>query len=80
MSLNVASINTVLGVPVTFPILNTQDVIVSNQYYARNIGMVYAATTFSYNLEDLTGLGLTLPIPETMNEVRTESLHDYLAN
>lgn len=65
----------------TFPvdILSSQDVLVSNQYYAKNIGMVYASTTFSYNLQDLSALGITLPIPQSMTQVATEKMDTYQA-
>ncbi|HEX8269658.1 MAG TPA: hypothetical protein VF581_07170 [Flavobacterium sp.] len=62
------------GFPITIPILQSQDVLVSNTYFAKNIGMVYAQTTYSYDLEDLSQAGIELPIPSSGMEVQEEFL------
>lgn len=66
------------GFPITYPILNNQDIIVSTFYYAKNIGVVYANTTIKYQLNELPVDGLELPIPENYNSTTEENLDNYL--
>ncbi len=79
LNLKVTSTVTITGVPfpITIPIMNPQDVVVSYQYYAKNIGMVYANTTISYELQDLSSYGVTLPIPLTGSQLQEEFLDTY---
>ena len=63
-------------IPVTITILDPQDVVVSNQYYAKNIGMIYTNTTINYNLNALPG-GVTLPIPSSGSQTQEEYLDVY---
>lgn len=64
------------GFPYAASILSPQNVVVSNQYYAKNIGMVYTNTIINYQLNQLPG-GTTLPIPSTGNQTQNEYLNDY---
>ena len=63
-------------IPVTATILDPQDVVVSNQYYAKNIGMVHTNTLINYQLNSLPG-GITLPIPSTGSQTQDEFLDVY---
>ena len=82
LTLSVSTTISIPGIPIplTVPLLNTQDVVVSNQYYAKNIGMVYANTIISYELQDFSQFGITLPIPQSGSQTQTESLDTYLSN
>jgi len=64
------------GFPYTASILSPQNVIVSNQYYAKNIGMVYTNTLINYQLNSLPG-GTTLTIPSTGSQSQDEFLDVY---
>jgi hypothetical protein len=63
-------------IPVTATILDPQDVVISNQYYAKNIGMVYTNTAINYHLNAMPG-GITLPIPSTGSQTQDEFLDVY---
>ena len=63
-------------IPVTVTILNPQDVVVSNQYYAKNIGMVHTNTLINYQLNTLPG-GTTLTIPSSGSQSQDEFLDVY---
>lgn len=63
-------------IPITATILDPQDVVISNQYYAKNIGMVYTNTVINYHLNALPG-GITLPIPSNGSQTQDEFLHVY---
>lgn len=66
----------VSGFPITATILSPQDVVVSNQYYAKNIGMVHTNTLINYQLNSIPG-GITLPIPSTGSQTQDEFLDVY---
>ncbi|MDD3004133.1 hypothetical protein [Flavobacterium sp.] len=53
----------VINTLTTITILNPQDVIVSTQYYAEGVGMIYAKTDFNYQLNDFSQFNIELPIP-----------------
>lgn len=67
---------TVGGFPFPVTVLNTQDVVVSNQYYSKNIGMVYTNTLINYQLSQLP-TGFTLPIPSSGSQTQNEYLDSY---
>jgi uncharacterized protein YceK len=69
-----------IPIPLTVPLLNAQDVVSSTQYYAKNIGMVYANTIISYELQDFSQFGITLPIPQTGSQTQNELLDSHLVN
>jgi hypothetical protein len=82
---DVKAVKTILNVKVTtvqfgFPItiLEPQDVIVSTQYFAKNIGVVYANTVYNYALN--SGLGGLLNIPDAGNQVMNEFIATYKLN
>lgn len=82
---NVKAVKTILNVKVStvqfgFPItvLEPQDVIISTQYFAKNIGVVHANTVYNYNLT--AGLGSVLGIPETGNQIINEFIDTYKVN
>lgn len=66
------------GTTLTLPILSSQDVLVVENYYAANIGLVFSKETIDYALEDLSGIpGLEIPIQEQNRVVSTATLIDY---
>ena len=65
------------GLNVDVPILAEQDVVTSQRFYAKNIGMVYSSTNITYELQDFSGAGFELPIPQSGNELQTETLSTY---
>ena len=75
----VATIN-IGGFPLNFTVLDSQDVVSSIQYYAKNIGLVHAETTISYNLNDLSSLPVELPIPQSQTILSNEFLIDFQQN
>jgi len=64
---------------INFPVdvLAAQDVVVSTQYYAKNIGMIYSTTAINYELEDFSLLDIELPFPSSGNQNIKEYLADY---
>lgn len=64
----------VINTPLTITILEPQDVVISTQYYAEGIGMIYAKTQINYNVSDFSQFGLELPIPQTNSSTIEEFL------
>ncbi|MGQ2985330.1 hypothetical protein [Flavobacterium sp.] len=60
------------GLPI--PLMSDQDVLISSQYYAEGIGVVYVDTRFQY---ELGPFGAQLPIPQSGSETQEEILIDY---
>jgi hypothetical protein len=65
------------GLDIDVPILSEQDVVTSQRFYAKNIGMVYSTTNLTYELQDFSQANIELPIPQSGNEVQTETLATY---
>ena len=82
LALNMKVVATVSigGFPLNFTILDSQDVVSSIQYYAKNVGMVHAETTIGYNLQDLSSFPVQLPIPQSQTAISNEFLLDYQLN
>lgn len=77
LNLKISTTVTVPGIPIPLavPLLNTQDVVSSTQYYAKNIGMIFANTTISYELQDFSQFGIILPIPQSGSQNQEEDLN-----
>jgi hypothetical protein len=65
------------GFEVEVPVLNAQDVVTSQRFYAKNIGMVYSTTNLTYELQDFSEFNFELPIPQSADEIQTETLATY---
>jgi|JFJP01.1.fsa_nt_gi hypothetical protein len=78
LNLKITTVQTVSGISFPVTIMNAQDVIVSNQYYSKNVGMIYANTVLNYQLNSIPNV--TLPIPSTFNQTQTESIKSFLIN
>ncbi|HEX9979175.1 MAG TPA: hypothetical protein VGB50_01260 [Flavobacterium sp.] len=79
-NLGVSTTWTLAGFEVDIPIMAPQDVLVSTNYYAKNVGMIYGTTTLSYDLEDFSEADIELPIPPSANETQQEFLDDFQAD
>lgn len=76
IKLNVEITTTISGFPITA--LASQDVLVSTQYLADGIGVVYTNTVTSYNLNSL--VATQLGVPATNSQTQEEFLDTYLVN
>ena len=59
-------------------VMPAQNVLVSTQYYSKNIGMVYNLTNITYTLS--SSLPITLPIPQSGSQTQEEFLDVYQIN
>ena len=66
------------GTTLSLPILSSQDVLVVENYYAANIGLVFSKEMVDYALEDLSGIpGLEIPLPEQNTSMSTATLTSF---
>jgi len=65
------------GTIIDIPILLPQNVIVATNSYAQNVGLVFSDLNFSYQLEDFSGLGFTIPIPAMLNTTSIQELDTF---
>lgn len=81
LNLKITTIYQPAGIPISLPvtILPAQDVIVSTQYYAKNIGVVHTNTDMHYQLASLP-VQVTLPIPASGDQNQQEFLDTYHIN
>lgn len=75
------NINALIPIPgfgnVSYPILPSQNVVVSQQFYAENIGVAHVITDINYQLGDLSQFPINLPIPASGSEHQEEFLDRY---
>lgn len=65
--------------PVTVQILPMQNVLVSTQYYANNVGMIYNNTNIQYQLNQALSQ-FELPISDSFSQNQKEVLINYIIN
>lgn len=74
-NLKVTTVYVIAGFPATVNILDSQDVIVSTQYYAEGVGMIYSKTNINFEVSDLLAqAGIELPLPEQSSSTIEEFL------
>lgn len=73
----VAEIEIIPGTTIELPILQAQDVVTSTNYFADEIGVIFCDTLIEYQLEDLSSLGIDLPIPSEGSSTATQNLDTY---
>ena len=82
LNLTVTYPTVISGIATNITILPAQDIIVSTQYYAKNIGVIYNDTTIQYALNPAAASSLNLPstVPTTGNLTQQESVTSYHLN
>ena len=69
-----------IGVPIDITLLDTQDVLTITNFYANGIGLIDSTALFTYQLEDLSALPVTLPIPDTATITTIQKINNYTLN
>lgn len=77
LNLSIVSPTVIAGVPFNATIMPAQNVVVSTQYYAKEIGVVHVETDINYNLADFTQFNVTLPVPQSFSDHQEEILDNY---
>jgi len=74
VNLTVVGVASFQGMDFPFNLINEQDVLISTQYYAKNVGMIYSNTEIQY---ELANQDVPLPIPSSGSQNIKEYLDDY---
>ncbi len=82
LNLTVTYPTVISGIATNLTVLPAQDIIVSTQYYAKNIGVIYNNTTIQYALNPAAASSLNLPstIPTSGILTQQESITTYHVN
>lgn len=82
LNLTVTYPTTLGGIPTTLTVLPSQDVIVSTQYYSKNIGVIYNKTDIQYTMNPAVVSALNLPstIPTSGTINQEEFIDTYHIN
>jgi len=75
--LNLKITTTYANIPII--VMPAQDVLISTQFYSKNIGLVYNNTSITYALNQLP-TGFQFPIPQSGNQTQEEFLDIYQTN
>jgi len=70
------------GVSIPLPILNEQDVLVSTNFFAKDVGLIRAVTTTEYEIDPtavsaLEAAGVMLGVPTTSSSFNTQELTSF---
>lgn len=66
------------GFDIPVVILPSQDVIVVDNYWAKDIGLIRSNSDFNYELSDFSGLGVDLPLPQEADILTTQNLVAFI--
>lgn len=77
LNLSVSTSIVIGATTLVVPILSAQDVLVVDNYYAADTGLVFSQATIDYQLEDISTTGIELPIPDSDTQVSTTTLASF---
>lgn len=80
----IVNLNISLDLLISVPLLDpeNQDVIVVDNYWAEDVGLIKSDTQLEYNLRDLSSLpgGISIPLPQSANILTEQSLATFTVN
>lgn len=77
---SISSPITVGNLTTSVNILDSQDVFVVDNYWAKDVGLIKSESQFSYQLVDLSAFNVTLPLPESGDNLSIQTLTSYTVN
>lgn len=80
INLSITTEITILGIPQTITLLVPQDVIVVDNFWAREIGLIKSDNQLEYELADFSGLGINLPLPQSANILTVQECTSAIIN
>lgn len=81
LNLKVTAMADISGIGIVpVQVMTPQNVVVSNQYYADGIGVIFVSSDVNYSLLDFSAVSIILPIPQSASEHQEETLTDYVAD
>jgi hypothetical protein len=77
VNLSISANIEILGTIIQIPILQAQDVIKTTNYFASGVGLIFSESLIEYELEDLSSLGIDLPIPAEASSIAIQNIDTY---
>jgi hypothetical protein len=77
VNLSISANIEILGTIIQIPILQAQDVIKTTNYFASSVGLIFSESLIEYELEDLSSLGIDLPIPAEASSIAIQNIDTY---
>ena len=77
VNLSISTNIEILGTVIVIPILQAQDVIKTTNYFASSVGLIFSESLIEYELEDLSSLGIDLPIPAEASSIAIQNIDTY---
>tara|TARA_B110000240_G_scaffold157379_1_gene175042 strand:+ start:1009 stop:1806 length:798 start_codon:yes stop_codon:yes gene_type:complete len=77
LNLSISTNIEILGTVIVIPILQAQDVLKTTNYFASNVGLIFSESLIEYELEDLSSLGIDLPIPSEDSSTTIQNIDTY---
>lgn len=73
------------GVDTDFPLIDDQDILSIDNYFAENVGLIKSTATIDFSMNSTTiallqTLGVDLDLPEAKSSTNTQELSSYLVN
>lgn len=80
VNLSILTEITIAGFTQQVPVLEPQDAIVVDNYWAKDIGLIRSDYELNYTLEDFSALGISLPVPQSANIESEQTLTGHTVN
>lgn len=77
---NIVSPITVAGISQNITLLRAQDIIVIDNYWAKDIGLIKSDNQLDYVLEDFSSFGIMLPVPQAADLLSVQTLTSFNLN
>lgn len=71
---------TVAGISQNITLMRAQDIVVIDNYWARDTGLIKSDNQFDYMLEDFSAFGINLPVPQAASILSEQSLTGFVLN
>lgn len=71
---------TIAGITQNITLMRAQDVIVIDNFWAQDIGLIQSDNELDYMLEDFSAFGIALPVPQAANILSVQALTSYTVN
>ncbi len=80
VNLSITTEFTIAGFTQDVPLLEPADVIVVDNYWSKDVGLIRSDYELNYSLEDFSSLGVTLPVPQSANIQSEQTLTAHTIN
>ncbi|MDP5100380.1 MAG: chorismate synthase [Nonlabens sp.] len=77
---NIVSPITVANITQNITLMRAQDVIVIDNYWAKDVGLIKSDNQLDYMLEDFSSFGIMLPVPQAADLLSVQTLTSFTVN